>query len=198
MIPAPGLAQLPELVGRFHDSGVDTRLSVDPGCSCRVIWTSRRTGSSRKPSPTPQARRPCAATVAVERVNGSMIIEVSTPDLASAKPIPTAEVSSASPSGSRCAAACSSTATASTAASASGRPPVAMTVRVLLADDDALIRAGLAVVLGTAGDLEVVAEAADGIEAVDLCLRHTPDVVLMDVRMPGIDGIEATRRLVAS
>jgi DNA-binding NarL/FixJ family response regulator len=73
-----------------------------------------------------------------------------------------------------------------------------MTVRVLLADDDALIRAGLAVVLGTAPDLEVVAEAADGIEAIDMCLRHTPDVVLMDVRMPGIDGIEATRRLVTS
>jgi CheY-like chemotaxis protein len=44
----------------------------------------------------------------------------------------------------------------------------------------------------------VVAEASDGLEAVDLCLRHTPDVVLMDVRMPGIDGIEATRRLVAA
>ena len=51
-----------------------------------------------------------------------------------------------------------------------------MTVRVLLADDDTLVRAGLAVVLGTAADLTVVAEAADGIEAVDLCLRHTPDV----------------------
>jgi DNA-binding NarL/FixJ family response regulator len=62
-----------------------------------------------------------------------------------------------------------------------------MIVRVLLADDDALIRAGLAVVLGSAPDLKVVAEAADGIEAVDLCLRHTPDVVLMDVRMPGIE-----------
>jgi DNA-binding NarL/FixJ family response regulator len=73
-----------------------------------------------------------------------------------------------------------------------------MTVRVLLADDDALLRAGLAAVLGTTPDLDVVAEAADGLEAVELCREHAPDVVLMDVRMPGIDGIEATRRVVAT
>ena len=71
-----------------------------------------------------------------------------------------------------------------------------MTIRVLLADDDELLRTGLAVVLGTTPDLDVVAEAEDGLQAVDLCLEHRPDVVLMDVRMPGIDGIEATRRLV--
>ena len=73
-----------------------------------------------------------------------------------------------------------------------------MTIRVLLADDDPLLRTGLAVVLGTTPDLDVVAEAEDGLQAVDLCVRHRPDVVLMDVRMPGIDGIEATRRLVTT
>jgi DNA-binding NarL/FixJ family response regulator len=72
-----------------------------------------------------------------------------------------------------------------------------MTIRVLLADDDALLRAGLAVVLGTDPDLVVVAQAADGLQAVEQCRLQTPDVALMDVRMPGIDGIEATRRIVA-
>jgi DNA-binding NarL/FixJ family response regulator len=70
-----------------------------------------------------------------------------------------------------------------------------MSIRVLLADDDALLRAGLAVVIGTATDLVLVAEAADGLQAVELARQHAPDVILMDVRMPGIDGIEATRRL---
>ncbi|PRY22908.1 response regulator [Pseudosporangium ferrugineum] len=73
-----------------------------------------------------------------------------------------------------------------------------MTVRVLLADDDALLRAGVGVVLGTAGDIEVVGEAADGLQAVTRCRELRPDVAVLDVRMPGIDGIEATRRIVAS
>lgn len=73
-----------------------------------------------------------------------------------------------------------------------------MTVRVLLADDDALMRAGVGVVLGSAPHLEVIGEAADGAQAVAMCRALVPDVVLMDVRMPGIDGIEATRRIVAA
>ncbi|MEV0387174.1 response regulator transcription factor [Nonomuraea sp. NPDC050643] len=73
-----------------------------------------------------------------------------------------------------------------------------MSVRVLLADDDALLRAGVAVVLGTADGIEVVGEAGDGLQAVALCRSLAPDVVVMDVRMPGLDGIEATRRIVAA
>ncbi|GAA3392622.1 response regulator transcription factor [Cryptosporangium minutisporangium] len=69
-------------------------------------------------------------------------------------------------------------------------------LRVLLADDDALLRAGLGVILGAAEDIDVVGEASDGLAAVESCHHHVPDVVLMDVRMPGIDGIEATRRIV--
>jgi len=68
-------------------------------------------------------------------------------------------------------------------------------IRVLLADDQHVVRAGFALVLARDPRLEVVAEASDGQEAVDLARLHVPDVVLMDVRMPRLDGIEATRRL---
>ncbi|MEU8194364.1 response regulator transcription factor [Microbispora amethystogenes] len=68
-------------------------------------------------------------------------------------------------------------------------------IRVLLADDEALIRAGIGSILGTAGDVDVVAEAADGREAVDLALRHRPDICLLDVRMPRLDGLGAAAEL---
>ena len=72
-----------------------------------------------------------------------------------------------------------------------------MTIRVLLADDQALIRAGFKVLVDSAGDLEVVGEAATGRESVDLARRLRADVVLMDIRMPELDGVEATRLITA-
>ena len=68
-------------------------------------------------------------------------------------------------------------------------------IRIVIADDHELIRGGLAGMLGAQDDLEVVGEAGDGAAAVDIVLRERPDVVVMDIRMPGMDGIAATRRL---
>jgi DNA-binding NarL/FixJ family response regulator len=71
-------------------------------------------------------------------------------------------------------------------------------VRVVLVDDHAVVRRGLADLLGGADGIEVVATAADGAEAVEVTAEHQPDVVVMDLQMPGVDGVEATRRILAA
>jgi DNA-binding NarL/FixJ family response regulator len=70
-------------------------------------------------------------------------------------------------------------------------------IRVLLADDQPLVRAGFAMILSAEPDIEIVGEAGDGRSAEELARRAEPDVMLMDVRMPGVDGLEATRRILA-
>jgi DNA-binding NarL/FixJ family response regulator len=73
-----------------------------------------------------------------------------------------------------------------------------MTIKVLIADDQALVRSGFRMILEARDDLEVVGEAGDGEQAIRLAVQTRPDVVLMDVRMPGLDGISATARLTAA
>ncbi len=73
-----------------------------------------------------------------------------------------------------------------------------MTIRVLVADDQSMVRAGFRMLLADEDDIEVVAEASNGLEAVDKAAKFRPSVILMDVRMPELDGLQATRRILAA
>lgn len=71
-----------------------------------------------------------------------------------------------------------------------------MTIRVVVVDDQALVRGGFAMVLGQEDDIDVVAQAGTGLEAIEVARQHRPDVILMDIRMPELDGLEATARII--
>ena len=73
-----------------------------------------------------------------------------------------------------------------------------MSIRIAVVDDQALVRGGFAMVLGHQSDIEVVAEAGDGLEAIEMAQTHRPDVILMDIRMPTMDGLKATSHIIAN
>ena len=202
--PQPSLARLDDLVADVRESGLDVELvevgedrDVPPGVDLsayRIVQEAL----------TNVLKHAAAGRATVRLDYGADELRLSSATTASAPRPRTAPatVSSGSGNGSRSSAARSRPARPTGGGfEVSARLPysveVIVAIRVVIADDQPLVRAGLRMILDTEADVVVAGEAANGAEAVDLCERERPDVVLMDVRMPVMDGIEATRLITA-
>ena len=210
-----GLSQLDGMVIRARSAGLPVTLSVTgtQRLASRPRWTRRRTGSSRKRSPTPAATRAWLEAAAVE-VSASVVLHYAQDFLTvqvhddgdgvgamSAGPglglIGMRERVSALGGRLHTGPREGGGFQVRAEASRSGIEFARLMIRVLLADDQTLIRSGIRSLLEAEDDIEVVAEATDGRQAVVLTAQHRPDIALMDIQMPAVDGIEATRQIVA-
>ncbi len=210
--PTAGLADLSDLAARLEGTGVDLTLRIDLGAAgtaplpTAVDATGYRivqealTNVMRHAAPT-------RALVDVRREDGAVVLEVS--DDGTADPSARREPAQGSGNGLRGmrerAAVVGGTLDAGPYDGGGWRVVARLphdrergrVIRVLLADDQALVRAGFGVLLRAEDGIDVVGEAVDGEQAVALAREHAPDVVLMDIRMPRLDGLEATARIVA-
>lgn len=220
--PAPGLDRLDELAATFRNAGLRVEVArADQGtelpaavglAAYRIVQEAltnvqKHAGAARAPRSASYAsdrtsRSPCSTTAATTDTTPPPAAGTDCSGCANASP-PCAAPSPQAPASaavSACMRSCPSSPAPPPlpAAARDPRPAGArMTIRVLLADDQALLRSAFRVLVDSEPDMEVVGEASDGAEAVRLARAHRPDVVLMDIRMPGTDGLAATREISA-